>query len=575
MAKVFDGSRKRSNASTNPDRARSSRMSMARSSGTIKRLRMYDEKAKFGPNKKIVRMEDTKGNGSVESAVRIAGMAKVFPDRRWFGNTRTLTQEAMSNIKDKNATKEHNPFEVVVKQATLPDQLVRHDYQGGPQKKRRILDCEPYNAVMSRSGIVTTKKPRLNVADLSEYASAISAVGETAREQSTLLASLADEEGTGELGSEHVFSKGTSSRIWSELNKVIDSSDVVVQVLDARDPEATRCLAVEKYLKEQKKRKHMVLVLNKCDLIPTWAVAKWVEHFKKEHPVVAFKASVKKAFGKEQLSQLLRQYSCLLSDRKHVSVGFIGYPNVGKSSVINTLAGKEVCKAAPIPGETKVWQYISLTKRVYLIDCPGIVPAAMDGVDGSDNLVDREASKVFRGIVRAERVESPSTYIQQLMRKVKPSNFFKQYPNMTAFKLISEVAEDSWESATDEDAEALLTMMATRMGKLVKGGEADLEAVARILLQDFQRGRIPYFVLPPGSRENSAAPASAQSSPGKSVPSTDATDSLSECCDPEAELQETTESDVDASERDDSAEPEIASTDDVEAVVATTEIVDL
>lgn len=51
----------------------------------------------------------------------------------------------------------------------------------------------------------------------------------------------------------------------------------------------------------------------------------------------------------------------------------IGYPNTGKSSVINSLMGKKCCKTAPIPGETKVWQYIALMKRIFLIDCPGVV----------------------------------------------------------------------------------------------------------------------------------------------------------------------------------------------------------
>lgn len=51
----------------------------------------------------------------------------------------------------------------------------------------------------------------------------------------------------------------------------------------------------------------------------------------------------------------------------------VGYPNVGKSSVINSLKSKVVCKSAPIPGETKIWQYVALTKRIYMIDCPGIV----------------------------------------------------------------------------------------------------------------------------------------------------------------------------------------------------------
>jgi nuclear GTP-binding protein len=54
-------------------------------------------------------------------------------------------------------------------------------------------------------------------------------------------------------------------------------------------------------------------------------------------------------------------------------VGVIGYPNTGKSSIINTLMGTKCCKAAPVPGETKVWQYVTLTKKIYMIDSPGVV----------------------------------------------------------------------------------------------------------------------------------------------------------------------------------------------------------
>ena len=68
---------------------------------------------------------------------------------------------------------------------------------------------------------------------------------------------------------EPIFSKGQSKRIWNELYKVIDSSDVVIHVLDARDPEGTRCRSIEKYIKEEAPHKHLIFVLNKCDLVPT------------------------------------------------------------------------------------------------------------------------------------------------------------------------------------------------------------------------------------------------------------------------------------------------------------------
>lgn len=73
-----------------------------------------------------------------------------------------------------------------------------------------------------------------------------------------------------------IFGAGQSKRIWSELYKVIDSSDVIVQVLDARDPMGTRSPYLEKYLKKDKAYKHLIFVLNKCDLVPVWSTVSFL-----------------------------------------------------------------------------------------------------------------------------------------------------------------------------------------------------------------------------------------------------------------------------------------------------------
>jgi nuclear GTP-binding protein len=75
------------------------------------------------------------------------------------------------------------------------------------------------------------------------------------------------DEGTSSGPREPIFSKGQSKRIWNELYKVMDSSDVIAHVLDARDPLGTRCKAVEKYLKEEAPHKHLVFILNKVSLL--------------------------------------------------------------------------------------------------------------------------------------------------------------------------------------------------------------------------------------------------------------------------------------------------------------------
>ena len=104
----------------------------------------------------------------------------------------------------------------------------------------------------------------------------------------------------------------------------------------------TRSNYIEEYLKKEKAHKHLVLVLNKVDLVPTWVTQKWVAILSAEYPTVALHASLKHPFGKGALINLLRQFGKLHKDANQISVGLIGYPNVGKSSVINCLRSKKV-----------------------------------------------------------------------------------------------------------------------------------------------------------------------------------------------------------------------------------------
>lgn len=69
---------------------------------------------------------------------------------------------------------------------------------------------------------------------------------------------------------EPIYAKGTSRRIYGELYKVIDSSDVILHVLDARDPMGTLCESVLEFIRKEKSHKQVVLVINKCDLVPNW-----------------------------------------------------------------------------------------------------------------------------------------------------------------------------------------------------------------------------------------------------------------------------------------------------------------
>jgi len=196
----------------------------------------------------------------------------------------------------------------------------------------------------------------------------------------------------------------------------------------------------------------------------------WVRELSKDYPTLAFHASITNSFGKGALINLLRQYAKLHQDKKNISVGVIGYPNVGKSSIINTLKKKKVCKTAPVPGETKIWQYITLMRRIFLIDCPGVVVEVGDS----------ETDIVLKGVVRAERLPDPTEFVAPILEKVKIQYIKSQYG-------ISE-----WADPVD-----FMTQLARKQGRLLKEGEPDLHTVAVNIINDWQRGKLPYFVAPP------------------------------------------------------------------------------
>ncbi|KAF6227005.1 hypothetical protein HO133_008446 [Letharia lupina] len=428
-------------------------------------------------------------NGKVTKAAsfqsRDKPKARVEPNRKWFNATRVISQDALNNFRDAMQERASDPYQILLKSNKLPMSLIRDGKgkNGLKQHQAKIeVESAPFGDTFGPKA--QRKRVKLGVGSLEDLAGESTKMHVTyleRLEQAKLLSGTSgSEEQAGEAAPEDavlstakepIFSKGQSKRIWNELYKVIDSSDVVIHVLDARDPWGTRCRSVEKYIREEAPHKHLIFVLNKCDLVPTGVAASWVRALSKDYPTLAFHASITNSFGKGSLIQLLRQFSSLHSNRKQISVGFIGYPNTGKSSIINTLRKKKVCTVAPIPGETKVWQYITLMKRIYLIDCPGVVPPSNN--DSPEDIL-------LRGVVRVENVENPEQYIAAVLRKTKPQHIQRTYDI------------GGFETATE-----FLELLARKGGRLLKGGEADVDGAAKMVLNDFVRGKIPWFTPPP------------------------------------------------------------------------------
>lgn len=467
---------KNSDDKNRPNKAPSNQI---RSRSTINRLRLYRKKA-YQYNKHGKRVS---GAGDYTSNIPQPGAGRTAPNRRWFGNSRIIDQQQLEKFRESIQNVRQDPFSVIVKQKKLPLGLVDFDSAGERDGSRlSLLRVEPFEEVFSQKK--WRKRPRIgDFCDLKEYSETVK------RLRDKYEASLTEKETSiGENSSEmnasgkedreavfdrnHALDKGQSKRIWGELFKVIDSSDVLLEVLDARDPLGTRISYVEKYIQRECPHKHIVLLLNKCDLVPSSITKHWIRYLSKEYPTVAFRATIQKSFGKSTLIGLLRQFANLHSDKKSISVGIVGYPNVGKSSIINTLRGKKVVNAAPIPGETKVWQYVTLFRRVYLIDCPGIV---------HESSAPDDAELVLRGVVRMESLrDEAADYIPLLLDRVKKQHLKKIY------------GISDWTDAND-----FLEKTARKTGKLLKGGEPDLNTSAKMILYDYLRGKIPWFIVPP------------------------------------------------------------------------------
>ena len=445
--------------SLNPDRQAKAGQ---RSKATIKRLLMYKGgKAIRDSIGKIVKPAPFQG------WVPSGTVSRVAPNQKWFGNVRTVTQSALQKFQEDMKTTMADPFKVVLRKTKLPISLLSEKAKNA---RLHMLETSSFTSTFGPKSV--RKKAVVAASDLES-------LREESEKRQEKYTSESDpnlkheEEDERHLPQEEIMKKGQSKRLWGELYKVIDSSDVVVQVLDARDPLGTRSNHIETFLRKEKPHKHLILLLNKCDLIPVWAAKKWVALLSQEVPTLAFYSSLRHPFGKGSLINLLRQFARLHPERKQISVGFIGYPNVGKSSVINTLRSKKVCQVAPLAGQTKVWQYITLMKSIYLIDCPGVVYPTGES----------EEETVLKGVVRVENISEPTQYIPTLLKRVKQEDIRKSYK-----------VEGEWTDHMD-----LLAKIAIRSGRLLKGGEPDYETVAKMMLNDFNRGKISYYLPPPDS----------------------------------------------------------------------------
>ncbi|KIM44076.1 hypothetical protein M413DRAFT_374567 [Hebeloma cylindrosporum] len=267
------------------------------------------------------------------------------------------------------------------------------------------------------------------------------------------------------------------------LHKVVDESDIVILVLDARDPEGCRSRLVEEEVRRRESEgKKLVFVLNKIDLIPRSNAQAWLKYLRHSTPTLPFLSSASSQHQRTNISSstapsLLKLLKAYKPKAGSITIGVVGYPNVGKSSLINSLKRSKVCAVAAQPGHTKDLQSIQLERGMRIIDSPGVV---FDDNEYDDGKGSKKGSVLLRNVVKVEDVEDPIAVVEEILARTPRATLMRIY-NIPEF------------SSTLE----FLTMMALTNGRLLKGGTPDLNSAARQILTDWNQQKIPYFSTPP------------------------------------------------------------------------------
>ena len=254
--------------------------------------------------------------------------------------------------------------------------------------------------------------------------------------------------------------------------------DVVVEMLDARIPRTSTNPMLQDILGSKPK----VIALNKLDMADKAQTDLWVEKIKNSGlPVCKLDCATGK--GVKQLISAIQLAAKPVIDKwlkkgvrnRPVRVMIVGIPNVGKSTLINRLVGKNKVMAADRPGVTRGQQWVTIAKGLELLDTPGVLWPKFEDPSVGFALAATGAIK--------EDVFDRESAVELLI-----DFLLKNYPQELATKYAVSLEED-------DDVNAVMAKIATSRGCLKAGGLLDIDKVVQLVLRDFRAGRIGRFTI--------------------------------------------------------------------------------
>ncbi|WP_117233908.1 ribosome biogenesis GTPase YlqF [Vibrio maerlii] len=264
---------------------------------------------------------------------------------------------------------------------------------------------------------------------------------------------------------------GHMHKAQKEIAESIPQIDVIIEVLDARIPFSSE----NPMISQLKGDKPVVKVLNKRDLADPELTQLWIEHLEKEQSVKAIAITTS---NPQEVQQIMETVRSLAPNReaigKNIRTMIMGIPNVGKSTIINSLAGRTIAVTGNQPAVTRRQQRINLQNGVVLSDTPGILWPKVENPHSGFRLAATGAVKDT-----AMEYDEVAFYTVEYLAK--------QYPDLLK-------ARYQIEELPDNDIE-LMEAIGRKRGALRSGGHVDLHKCSEILLHELRSGTLGKVTL--------------------------------------------------------------------------------
>ncbi|MEK6967843.1 MAG: GTPase [Nanoarchaeota archaeon] len=243
-------------------------------------------------------------------------------------------------------------------------------------------------------------------------------------------------------------------RKMTPLYRILNNSDYLLEIADARYPDWSRHRKLEQQISGQ--GKGLTIIFNKSDLVDSEELKRLEYRFKD-----AIFVSARTRQGFSQLRRFIRS----LSKKKEITIGVFGYPNTGKSSIINMLKGSHSAGTSSRAGFTKGVQKLRINPKVMMWDSPGVAP-----------FKESESRLALLGAKNPEFLKNVENVAQVIIGTIK-----KEYPGAISRR---------YNLDESKKPEEILEGVARRIGALSKGGIPDIERAARAVINDWQKDRL-------------------------------------------------------------------------------------